>query len=60
MSDTEDAQWAQQELEERRYREDQLLKQSRVLTDEKRLSDEEFRVEWERFTRSMRTITKGS
>lgn len=58
MSDTFDAQLAQQQLEERAAREDELLKRSRVLTAEKKMSDEEFLVEFERFTRSMRTLTK--
>lgn len=55
--DDTDAAWAQQELEERRQREDALIKQVRKATANFRTECDEFHAD---FTSSMRSITKGN
>lgn len=58
MSDEEDAEWAQKELDERRGREDVLFEQCRILTAEKKLTDAEFRIEFLRFTQEMKDASR--
>ena len=53
--DTQDAAWAQQEQDERRHREDELLKQHREKFGGFRAECNAFNAE---FQRSMRSITK--
>ncbi len=45
----------QQELDERRQREDELLRRAKVLTAEKRLSDEEHRIAFQNFTQELKS-----
>lgn len=51
--DTEHAQLAQAELEERAQREDNLLRHARFLTELKKLTDEEHRIAYEQFTQTI-------
>jgi hypothetical protein len=51
--DTTDAQWAQQEQNERRRREDEGLQRAKVLTDEKKLTDDEHRIAFKQFTQTI-------